>query len=828
MPEAGKVVVMLRKISWLGVFVLAFSLVLHGAAQEERTGAWVDEVVAVEEPSADAAVLQLEIGAFDVYAFSVTDPAIDERVQASPDLDAIRSFGSYGELRFNTSEFEDGRLNPFSVPRIREAMNRLIDRDYIAQEIFGGMARPKFFPITTVFPDYARMVDVARALEIQYAHNPELAVEVITEEMEALGAQMVGGSWQFGGAPVEIIALIRTEDERMEVGDYVASLLEDVGFTVTRDYRTAAEASPIWLGADPTTGQFHFYTGGWITTVVDRDQSGNFDFFYTPRGRPDPTWQAYTPSPEFDEVADRLNRSDFRSMEERHELMARALELSLQDSTVIWTVDQASITPHRGDITVAADLAGHIAGAWLWPYTLRRGEEVGGTVTVAMPSMLTAPWNPIGGTNWIFDMMLIRGTMERPSFHDPFTGLMWPQRLERAEVFIEEGLPVDVTHDWVTLEFVSENQVPEDAWADWDATEQRFITVGERFPEGVTANRRAVIYYPEDLFEISRWHDGSPLSLGDMVLRFILVFDRAKEESPIFDEAAVPAFESFLENFRGLRIVSEQPLVVELYSNTFYLDAEENAHWAAWQFWPEYTQGPGAWHNMALGIRAEANEELAFTSAKSDRLDIEYMSYIAGPSIPVLERLLSEAAGEGYIPYAPTLSQFVTPEEASQRYENLQAWYGDKGHFWLGTGAFFLERAFPLERTAQLLRFEDFPDPADKWEVFEEPRIAEVELDGPGLVTIGEQAEFEVWVEFAAEPYPADEITEVRYLVFDAAGDLVLVGDAEVDGDGLWRVVLSAEETAQLPEGSNRLEVAVVPLLVSIPAFDAMEFVTTN
>jgi peptide/nickel transport system substrate-binding protein len=814
-----------RHVVYWSVLLVALSLSL-GAYAQERTGAWIDELVAVEEPSADAAVLQLELGALDIYAFTVSNPEIAQRIAASPNLTGAQSYGSYSELTFNPvgPEFEDGRLNPFAVPRIREAMNWLIDRDFIVQEIHGGLAVPKFFPITAAFPDYARMVDVVRALEISYAHNPERAREVITQEMEALGAQLSGGRWHYNGQPVEIIMLIRTEDERLEIGDYVASLLEGIGFTVTRDYRPAAEASPIWYSGNPADGRFHIYTGGWITTVVSRDQASNFDFFYTNRGLPSPLWEAYQPTPEFDAVARRLDQSDFRTLDERRELFAEGLELALQDSVRLWLIDRLAVTPQRADVAITADLAGAVAGSWLWPFTVRKVGQEGGTVNVAMPSMLTEPWNPIGGSNWIYDTMMFRATSELGTLPDPYTGLSWPQRIERAEITVEEGLPVGVSLDWVTLDFAPEIQVPSDAWIDWDASEQRFVTVGEKHPEGLTALRRSVVYYPDDLFDTVRYHDGSPFSLADIVLNMILTFDRAKEESAIFDQAYVPSFDSFQAQFRGVRIVQENPLVIETYSDQWFLDAELNV--TTW--WPHYAQGPGAWHNVALGILAETEQELAFTQSKSDRLGVDRMNYIAGPSLAILDGYLSQAAGENYIPYAPTLGQYVSAAEAEARWSNLQAWRSDKGHFWIGTGPFYLERAFPIERTVQLRRNADFPDLATKWERFEEPRLAEVDIDGPGLVSIGEAAEFEVRVSFRDEAYAVDDVNEVKYLVFNAAGELTLIGEAESVEDGLWRIVLSADETAQLLEGSNRLEVAVAPLIVSIPTFESVEFVTTQ
>ncbi len=61
-------------------------------------------------------------------------------------------------MTFNTygPEFQDGRLNPFAVRAIREAMNMLVDRDYVANEIYGGLAVPKLFATNSAFPDYTR------------------------------------------------------------------------------------------------------------------------------------------------------------------------------------------------------------------------------------------------------------------------------------------------------------------------------------------------------------------------------------------------------------------------------------------------------------------------------------------------------------------------------------------------------------------------------------------------------------------------------------------------------------------------------------------------
>jgi peptide/nickel transport system substrate-binding protein len=794
-------------------------------AEGARAGAWVDEVVFREEPDRAKALDMFEAGEIHVYAAGINDPEIYRRIQASTAIEYETSYGSNVELTFNPvgpAFPRSGELNPFHVPAIREAMNWLIDRDYIAEEIYGGLAVPRSLALISAFPDYARLADVARQLEVRYAYDPERARAVIGSEMKKLGAESRNGRWHYQGKPVRIIFLIRPDDRRRGVGDYVATLLEDVGFVVDRQYKTPTEASPIWIGSDPADGRWHIYTGGWINLAINRDQAGIFNSFYTARGRPDPLWQAYKPEPRFDEVAERLGRRDYATSEERTKLIAEALERSMKDSVRVWLVDGISIWPRRREVQLAADLAGGISGSGLLPYTVRFEDKRSGRVHVASPSMLTEPWNPVAGSNWIFDNMIIRATQDFATLPDPFTGLFWPQRVASAEVHVQEGLPVTRTHDWLALKFVPSIEVAGDAWIDWDAKAQRFVTVSERRPKGVTARTRTVIRYADDFLE-TRWHDGSRMSIADLVFSLILGFDRAKPESPLFDEAAVPAFETFMRHFRGARIVQERPLVLEIYSDQLYPDAETIAATRANDF---YTSAP--WHKLALGTFAEASRELAFSSAKADRLKVEWTSYIAGPSLAVLDRRLAQALEEGSIPYRSTLEHYVSREEAIERYERLRAWRESRRHFWVGTGPLYLHGVHPVEKIVVLRKFDLFPDPPEKWVRFVEPRIAETEVSGPRMVQVGSAAQFDVKLAFQGEPYPAKDIEFVRFLLFDAQGRIVERAEAQAVRDGLWRISLTAEQTRRLPVGANRLEVVATSRAVAVPSFKSFLFVSVR
>lgn len=784
-----------------------------------RRGALVDQIVFTRETDIGRVVGLIEAGTHQAFTQGISSTTVFHRVRDSLATHYDFAFGTSSELTLNPAgpEFANGELNPFYVPAIREALNRLVNRRHIAEEIFGGLAVPRFLPLTTAFPDYARLADVARALELRYAHDPQAARAAIHREMEALGARYTAGRWTYRNAPVRLIVLIRTEDARRRVGDYVANLMEDLGFAVERRYRTAEEASRLWIASDPRAGHWHLYTGGWIATVIQRDQAQNFSDYYTPRGRAEPLWQAYRPAPEFDALAERLQRRDYRSWGERQAMMGRALELSLQDSVRVWLVDQLNVSPRAANVEVAIDLAGGLSGSALWPYTVRYTDRVGGHMVFGTPGLLTEPWNPVAGSNWIFDQMLIRAIDDTVVLPDPFTGLFWPQRITRAEVTVQQDVPVGRTLDWLSLDTAADIAVPADAWIGWDAAAGRFVTVGERFPDGVGARTRVRVEYQEDLFE-HRWHDGTRHSLADFVLPWILTFERAGDASPLFDVAYLPTFEAFQRHFRGWRIVSRAPLVIEIYSDQIFPDAESIVAARA--------PGPAPWHTLFLGILAERGGELAFSANKADRLQVGWMSLVAGPSLAVLARHLRDASERELVPYPTALEDFLGDGEVAGRYRALAEWYRQRGHFWVGNGPFQLHSVHPIEGSVVLRRFPDFPDAADKWLRFARPEVPELDLDGPMVVQAGEAAEFRVLVTFEGRPYAREAIDAVQYLLFDGRGELAARGEAVALADGLWRVALAPETLAALGVGANSLEIAVTSRRVALPAFASHVFAT--
>lgn len=764
-------------------------------------------IVGKTEPSLTEALARLEAGDLAIYAAPTSNPDAVAQIAASPNLEGYLSYGSYNELTFNPvgPTFPGtGKLNPFAVPRIREAMNWLVDREGVRHEIMGGMSTPRWLPLNTASRDYALLADVARGLELTYRHDKALAQQVIAQEMLALGASYASNQWCFNGEPVELIFLIRVEDHRMPIGDYLADELESIGFTVNRQYKTSREASAIWVQTDPAEGLFHIYTGGWVTTEVTRDLSDNFAFFYTSMGLDWPLWQAYTPMPEFYELARQLRDHEFASLEERRMMMVQALEWALEDSVRIWVQDNLSITPRRAEVRYASDASGGINSSWLWPHTLERTGTFTRSLNIGVPVLFQEPWNPLNGSSGLYDMTFIHATSDNGVVPDPYNGLVWSQRIAGATVVAEAGLPISRTLDWVTLQFAPSIVIPADAWVDWDPATEHFLTAAEVYTQPQSARIKSVVTYPPNLFTTVTWHDGSPFSIADVVLNMILSLDRD------------------WVNIRGVRIISQNPLIIETYTDAYQIDAERNV--ITW--WPTYSTGPGAWHTLALGLLVEANREGAFTSWEADEWGVPWLDYANWPGSIPLERRLATAQAQNLIPYAPTLGAYITTPQAQARWSALATWYAARGHFWVGTGPLYLEQALKSLGQLALRAYPAYPDAPDRWDALIEAPLAEVTLTGPDDVPQGVVATFDVHVTLAGAPYPTADIESVRYLLINAQNEIAFTGDASAVANGLWRVTLTPAQSTQLPLGGNRLEVIVSPKRIAITAVATHAFET--
>jgi peptide/nickel transport system substrate-binding protein len=88
----------------------------------------------------DRAPLDIEAGNMDLYLFGLKTEAAEE-LRGTEGIELIDAPATTVSLILNPAPAPEGELNPFSIPEIRRAMQYLVNRESIAQDIYRGAAR---------------------------------------------------------------------------------------------------------------------------------------------------------------------------------------------------------------------------------------------------------------------------------------------------------------------------------------------------------------------------------------------------------------------------------------------------------------------------------------------------------------------------------------------------------------------------------------------------------------------------------------------------------------------------------------------------------------
>ena len=791
----------------------------------ENAGANLNSItmIGVEEASA---VTQLSAGEIDIFAGSMPGKYRTEIEEAG--LESVNLPGTYYELMTNNATFTDGTFNPFSVREFRVGLNKLIDREYIVSEIFDGSAMPRYFCVSSADVDYARYVEYARVAESKLAYDKAVATEMMEAVMADAGIEKnADGKYEENGEPITLVFLIRNEDGvRQQMGDYVSNLLEELGFTVDRQYKTSAECWGVIDSQLPENGHWDIYTGGWGASSLTRDSGITWHDFLSPDSRYGmPEFAVYQISDEDNALLENVAYNKYTSMEERDAMFAKLFDMEAYYCQHVWLCDSLSYTVWDTDVSTAYNLAAGVDGSGMTAYTLKFNNQEGGDLVWAnQAAPIQDPVNPIAGTNQTYDHQFLNFTQDYLFMEDPYTGLNYPKRAVSADVVIETGLPVGKTFDWVNLSFEDEIVVPEDAMVDWDVDSETWILAGS--DEKITAKSKVVYHLGDDLGNFT-WHDGTPITLADIMMVQIMGFATAYEGSPLYDEYVAPAFLSQLELFKGWRIVSEDPIVIELYSDSYALDAETNVGDITLGWTYDSTGAQANWAAVAAGNKVVMGGLATYSSGgAADDNAIEWLNYLDGPCLEYLQEAYQEAADESYIPFEPTMGKYVTAKEAKKAYENALKFYDENGHFVIGCGPYYISHVMSVEGSITVTAYDGYNEDKDRWSFLSEPKTATVSIDGPSSVAAGEEAVFEAYVDDPnGDPYTATDISAVKYLLYDSSGEIVEVTEVEATEDGLYTITLSGDTVTSLGKGACKIEVVVSPKVVAAPAIVPAEFV---
>ena len=209
------------------------------AAPHDLTGPAV-ETLRFRAFDVDRAPLDLQAGEMDLYYYNLKISAARELEEEQIQL--FEAPATTISLILNPAPAAEGALNPFSLPDVRRAVQRLVDREFVAREIYQGQAVPM---LTNISPtDFDYLTIFRQVNEAGLDHDPESARAEIAAAMTEAGAELKDDVWHFGDRPIVLKFIIRVEDERRDVGNLIQTALTGAGFQISPSYQPFRTGHP--------------------------------------------------------------------------------------------------------------------------------------------------------------------------------------------------------------------------------------------------------------------------------------------------------------------------------------------------------------------------------------------------------------------------------------------------------------------------------------------------------------------------------------------------------------------------------------------------------
>ena len=726
----------------------------------------------------DRAPLDFQNGAMDMYLFSLKTQAA-RQLRADPSVRVDEAPATSTALVLNPAPAPEGQLNPFSIKEIRQAMQFLVNRDFIASDIYQGMALPMLTHLSPTDFDSLTVYEQVKGSDIRY--DPELARSIIRREMTEADAELVDGKWDYEGRPVRLKFIIRVEDERRDIGNLVRAELEGAGFDVAPSFQQFAPAVLSVYSSDPQAFEWHLYTEGWGRGAPQRYDFATINQMAAPWQGNMPGWREVGfwqyENQELDELGQRLFTGDFQDQAERDQIYQRLTELALDESIRVWVVTIQNSFPVSSDLRgVTSDLVSGPKGTRTLREAYIPGKDV---LTFGNLRVWTerTTWNPVGGFGDVYSSDIVVNLYDPPIWNHPFTGL---PVAHRASFEVETAGPS------------GKLTVPEEA-VFWDAEGDRWNPVGG----GVQATSRVVFDYAQ--YFGSKWHHGTRITMADVLYDiaqgYELAFDQKKSR---IEFALGVTSRPYLETFRGYRILDNNR--IEVYVDFWHFEQSQIASYAS----PSGLFTP--WELLAaMDDLVFEQRRAAYSDTASARFDVPWISLVMKRDAGLVERALGDFAAGSVVPegvFTVGNRALVSPEEAVARYQAAIAWFAANDHLFISNGPFFLTRYDPPAQFAEIQAFRDpsYPFRPGDWYLGPAPRLEITEVQREAL-SPGEAAEVSVTVE-------GPGALGLRYILLDpATGAIVKSGEAEGSG-GDFIVRLDSQTTADLAPGLYNLFLA--------------------
>lgn len=750
-------------------------------------GTFVDEIKFIQYLDENTALEEVRNGNLDLYYYRISSDRIDS-VKSREGLQVYESTGGSYSILINPAESE--KFNPFSIKEVRFALNYLVDRKLIVNELMGGYGTTMISNYGPFDPDYLFIVDELESFHFKY--NPALAEEMISKALTDAGAKKIDGKWTFDNKEIELIAFIRSDDPvRKSIGEILSSELEKIGFKVVKDFGDLNKAFVNVYGSNPSDMKWSFYTEGWggRSAFVKYDPL-SLGQMYSPwfsnmPGFNDPSYWNYQ-NDYMDSLTQKIYTGNFSSAEERIDLFRKATAEGIRESVRIFLaskIDQYVVNEKVDGII--NDFGAGVPSRFT-PINARTDSN---SLTIGVKQIYQGAWNPVMGISDIYSRQIWDALYDPGVFKHPYTGNTIPIRTDFKVETAGPGGKLNVPEDAIT----------------WDPKLQKWKTV----KAGTQATSKVIF----DL-KFSKWHHGMQMDMNDVLhsLYFTLEWgSEQQEDDKTFDAEYTPRAAQTVQTLIGVRPVDENTL--EVYVDYWHFDEAEIADWASlWSSEP--------WELMTAMEQAVIDGKVSFSRSGSVSKGVNWLSLIVPNDAEIIRQYLLEFKDSSFEP--PALATFdLSHSYFDSRYDASIKWIDEYNHAVISNGPFYLESYSPESRTISIKAFADesYPFEAGHWQEFEKikfPKIVQVDI--PDVIKKGD---------ILTIPISTQDASKIDYFFTNSQGDSVATGTQLVDF-GKTILTLSEEQTDKFGIGANDLKVFAVSESVLRPDIYGVSFLAVS
>jgi peptide/nickel transport system substrate-binding protein len=769
------------------VIILALSVtsILYDESFAEKN-TFFDSVKFIQYLDENTALEEVRNGNLDIYYFTISP----DRLESNQDRKGLQVFDSTGgSYSILVNPAESQKFNPFSSKDVRFALNYLVDRKLIVNELMGGYGSPIISYYSPSDPEYLTVIEQLEMYNFRY--NPTLANEIISKSLNEKGATKIDGKWQIDNSPIEITIFIRSDDPvRKSIGEILSVELERTGFLVKKEFGDLNKAFVIVYGSNPSEVKWNLYTEGWARSAFVKYDSVGLGQMYSPwfsymPGFNDPSYWNYE-NEKLDSLTQKIYTGDFETSEQRTKLIQNAVIEGINESVRVFLaskIDQYVVNEKTSGIV--NDFGAGVPSRFT-PINAKNDND---ELVIGVKQIYQGAWNPVMGLSDSYSRHIWGIISDPATFKHPFTGETFPIR---ATWEVESEGPNNKIN------------IPQEAMM-WNPIIQKW--------EKARADAQSTSKVTYD-FKFSSWHNGEKMDMNDILHSLYFTVEwgtQTDENDKTFDTEFTPRAAQSIQTIKGINQIDDD--TIEVYVDYWHFDEGEIAEWTVlWNTVP--------WEITAAMEKAVIDGKVSFSRSGATSKNVNWLSLIIPNDANTIKEYLKEFKESNHIPQS-----FDENKEDSKyyqsRYDSSIDWIQSKQHAVISNGPFYLESYSPESRTIKVTAFdnESYPFKKGEWAVFEKADAPTIEkIDIKKSVQKGDEISINV------KTINSDSIL---FFLTNSNGENVSSNTYVVNEDNTI-IKISSEESNQLEIGANNIKIFAISNSVLKPDFYESSFVVTN